>query len=56
MLPFLRLTRAFKAVAPEARLAAALVGSSSVGTDSVVAALVGAGCTLIKVWNLEEGC
>lgn len=48
------LTRAFKAIASEARLAPALVGSLSVQTDSVVAALVGAGCTLIIVWNWKK--
>lgn len=48
------LTRAFKAIASEARLAPAPVGSLSVHTDSLVAALVGAGCTLIKVWNWKK--
>lgn len=48
------LTRAFKAIASEARLAPAPVGSLSVHTDSVVAALVGASCTLIKVWNWKK--
>lgn len=51
---FLDLTRAFKAIASEARLAPALVGSSSVQTVSMVAALVGASCTLIKVWNWKK--
>lgn len=47
----LDLTRAFKAIASEARLAPALVGSKRVHTESVVAALVCASCTLVKVWN-----
>lgn len=45
------LTGTFKAVASETRLAPALVGSSSVQAVTVVAALVGTGCTLILVWN-----
>lgn len=50
----LGLTRAFKAIASEARLAPALVGSQSVQAVSMVAALLGASCTLIMVWNCEK--
>lgn len=54
MLQCLDLTRAFKAIASEARLAPALVGSRSVQTDSMVAALVGVTYTLIEVWNMKK--
>lgn len=51
---FLDLTGAFKAIASEAGLAPALEGSPSVQTVSMLAALVGATCTLIMVWNWKK--
>lgn len=53
---FSSLTRALVAVSSEARFAPALVGSLSVQTHGVVAALVCAGYTLVIVWDVKNNC